>query len=104
MSKKPTTFEELGMTFIKDSDCPNCPTGNCHNRATGVKDGIEYFIYVNVQQEFCDGDCENPKFEIDVSMNSSTFSGNDLGGTFTKETEAIDYLQTTFVDFKCSSQ
>jgi len=105
MSKKSTTFKELGMTFTKDLDCPSCPTGNCHNRATGVKDGIEYFIHVNVQQAFCDDedDCDDPIVEIEVSIDSSTFSGDELGGTFTDETKAVNYLQTTFVDFKCGS-
>jgi len=101
MSKKPTTFKELGMTFTKDPDCPSCPTGKCHNRATGTNGETEYFIHVNVEQKFCDGDCDDLKIEIDVSIDSSTFSGHELGGTFTDETKAVDYLQTTFEDFKC---
>ncbi len=99
--KRPTTFSELGMKFTQQTDCPNCQTGSCHNRASGKYEDREYSIYVSVSQTHCTEDCTSVRYEICVSENSSTFSGDELNRTFDNEIDAVNYLLDTFVDFKC---
>lgn len=100
---RPTTFRELGITFTKDQNCPSCKSGTCHGRATGIHQDIEYYIHVSVYESYCTDACTSTEYSIDVSENSSTFSGNDLNRAFTVELDAINYLLDTFVGFKCNN-
>ena len=98
----PKTFSDLGMKFTQDDECSVCQTGECHNRAIGKIDDVDYFIEVIVQQEYCSNNCNNPIFKIDVTSDASTFAGNELNREFDNEEDAIKYLFDTFEDFKCS--
>lgn len=100
---RPTKLTELGMVFVKDPNCSDCPTGTCHNRASGKIGETEYFIHVMVFETYCTELCSSTEYNIEVSINSSTFSGDELSRKFFTEIEAVDYLLDTFVDFKCGT-
>ncbi len=105
--KRATTLTELGMKFTPDQDCPNCPSGRCHNRSTGKSrdcngNEIEWFIHVSVETTFCEPDCKYNKFIISVSLNNTTDSQEDYELETFSEIHCVNFLINNFNGFRCS--
>jgi len=88
------TFEDLGLRFDFDNSCVTCKDGSCHAMVTSKKNGNEYSVHISTDEEM-------NEFEIYASQSSSTFSGLEIHETFTEEDKAVDFLCSTFQNFKC---
>lgn len=91
----PKTFKELNFTFELDSNCITCRDGFCLSNATLKSNNEERNICVYTNPDFTD-------IQIVVHKNSSTESSEDFEKFFDSEESAVEYLCSTFNNFKCS--
>ena len=83
------TFEEIGIYFTANSSCITCRDHSCHNTAKLKSNSAEYNVHIST-------DIERTAFFISATLDSNTFTDNDIEKIFYNEHDAATFVCNTF--------
>lgn len=88
------TFTDLNFTFNVDEQCVTCRDGFCLSNATLKETGEDYNVCIYTNHDYSD-------IQVTASKNSSSDNENDIDNHFESESDAVEFLCSTFSNFKC---
>ena len=89
------TFEEIGIYFTVNSSCIKCRDHSCHNTEKLKSTNAEYNAHIST-------DLKRTAFYISATLDSTTFTVNDIDETFYNEHDAATFVCNTFERTGCS--